>query len=788
MTAGVFIRYFAKLNGHVPYHQYSGCLSAARRTGCSVWTHAKLFSKMHLSFGWPSFFSAIMSRCAAQESASPEGNDRGTMSATHTPNSPAQIDAVQHAHDVQFYTEDRFLLDELTPFISAALRAGNSAVVIATRGHNDSLSQRLKREGFDLDTVIAAGRYVVLDAAQTLARFMVKGMPDAPRFSEVIGGVIARAAAAAQDENHRVVAFGEMVALLWAEGKPEAAIRTEKLWNQLARAYSFSLRCAYPMQGFCRAEHADSLLRICAEHSNVIPDESYSDLNSEDEGQSGVVRLQQKMQVLLTEVESRRKEEQFRLFVEAVPDYAIFMLDLKGRITTWNVGAERIAGHKTREIIGQPLSRFHTEEDILSGKPQSLLDLASKHGHSEDEGWRVRKDGSTFWASVTIAAIRDEFGKQVGFGNLVHDLTERRRAETALRRSEDRFRLMAESVQDYAIFMLDPEGHVSTWNKGAKRIKGYKANEIIGRHFSCFYPEEQILGGKPEQELVIATEQGRFEEEGWRRRKDGSTFWANVIITPVRDETNKLIGFAKVTRDVTDRMQKEKSLRDLAAHLLQLQDEERRRIGRDLHDTLGQCVTAMKISLDCIASSIEPDNRAVQRQIAQCVGLAEECVKEVRTISYLLYPPMLEEMGLKSAIPWYLEGFTARSEIQATFDASPDFGRLTRDTELALFRVLQESLTNVHRHSGSDTAHVGLYTKAGMAILEVKDQGKGISPAILEEAGESLQRAIGVGLRGMKERIGQLGGELRISSTPNGTTVTATVPTPKIPESIQATT
>jgi PAS domain S-box-containing protein len=463
-------------------------------------------------------------------------------------------------------------------------------------------------------------------------------------------------------------------------------------------------------------------------------------------------------------------------------------LDLEGRIATWNIGGERIQGYKASEIIGQPFSRFYPEEDILSGKPQGLLDLASKNGHSEDEGWRVRKDGSTFWANVTIAVVRDETGKQVGFGNLVHDLTERRRAEIALRRSEDRFRLMAEAVQDYAIFMLDPEGNVSTWNKGAKRIKGYKASEIIGRHFSCFYPEEEILAGKPQRELQIAIAQGRFEEEGWRRRKDGSSFWANVIITPVRDETNKLIGFAKVTRDVTDRMEKEKSLRDLAAHLLQLQDEERRRIGRDLHDTLGQCVTAMKISLDCIASSLEPSNTVVQRQIAQCVELAEECVKEVRTISYLLYPPMLEEMGLKSAIPWYLEGFTARSGIHATFDASADFDRLSRDTELALFRVLQESLTNVHRHSESKTAHVRLYTKAGIAVLEINDQGKGIPLGILEESGESLQRAIGVGLRGMTERLGQLGGELQISSTPHGTTVTATVPAPRVTDSIQTST
>jgi PAS domain S-box-containing protein len=704
---------------------------------------------------------------------------------TNPANLPLQMNTDHHAHVVQFYSEDRFLLDDLSHFIGAALAAGSSAVVIATKGHQDNLSDRLRSQGLDLAKAVASGRYVVLDAAETLAGLMVDGVPDIARFSEVIGGVIARAASAAQDENHRVVAFGEMVALLWAEGRPEAALQVEKIWNQLARAYSFSLRCAYPMQGFCREEHADSLQQICDEHSGVVPEESYSELTSEEERMRSVVRLQQKMQVLLSEVESRRKEEQFRLFVEAVPDYAIFMLDSEGRVTTWNAGAQRIKGYTATEILGQHFSCFYPAEQVLSGEPQKVLDLAIKAGHAEEEGWHRRKDGTTFWATGTIVAIRDQTGKLVGFGSVTHDLTERRRAEIALRRSEDRFRLMAEAVQDYAIFMLDPEGHVSTWNTGAERIKGYKAAEIIGRHFACFFPEEDIRAGKPAQELKTAVQHGRFEDESLRRRKDGSTFWANVIISPVRDETNKVIGFVKVTRDITDGVQKDKSLRDLTAHLLRMQDEERKRIGRDLHDTLGQCVTAMKISLDTLASGLEPKDAAIRQQVNQCVELAEECVKEVRTLSYLLYPPMLEEMGLKSAIPWYLEGFTARSGIQATFDVPTDCGRFSRDTELALFRVLQESLTNVHRHSGSQTAHVKLLCNGRMAILEIRDEGNGVPATILAGSGECWQRAVGVGLRGMKERLAQLGGTLEISSTEHGLTVTAIVPAPETSQGLQ---
>jgi PAS domain S-box-containing protein len=378
-------------------------------------------------------------------------------------------------------------------------------------------------------------------------------------------------------------------------------------------------------------------------------------------------------------------------------------------------------------------------------------------------------------------AVRNEAGKVVSFGNVTRDLSERRRAEIALRRSEDRFRLMADAVQDYAIFMLDPEGYVGTWNTGAERIKGYKASEIIGRHYSCFYPESDVRTGKPARQLEIAAEQGRFEAEGWRYRKDGSKFWANVVITPLRDETGKLIGFAKITRDITERMLNEKSLRDLASHLLQMQDEERRRIGRDLHDTLGQCVTAIKISLDTLSYGLGAENNAIKQQVMQCVQLAEECVKEVRTISYLLYPPMLEEMGLKSAIPWYLEGFTARSGIQVTFDASDDFRRISRGSELALFRVLQESLTNVHRHSGSQTAHVRISIADDMAVLEIKDEGKGIPSTVLKQSNTAWPRDIGVGLRGMKERLEQLSGRLEIASTTHGTTVSARVPVTESP-------
>ncbi|MDB4877051.1 MAG: sensor protein [Gemmatimonadetes bacterium] len=243
----------------------------------------------------------------------------------------------------------------------------------------------------------------------------------------------------------------------------------------------------------------------------------------------------------------------YRLLVDSVRDYAIFALDATGHILTWNQGARRIKGYEASEIIGKHFSTFYPEADVAAGKPDWELEVATREGRFEEEGWRIRKDGSRFWANVVITALRNEAGRLVGFAKVTRDLTERRAADETLRSSEQRFRLLVQTVKDYGIFMLDPHGLVVSWNAGAERIKGYVASEIIGRHFSTFYPEADVAAGKPDWELDVATREGRFEEEGWRIRKDGSRFWANVVITAVHGDNGKLIGFAKVTRDLTER-------------------------------------------------------------------------------------------------------------------------------------------------------------------------------------------------------------------------------------------
>lgn len=245
--------------------------------------------------------------------------------------------------------------------------------------------------------------------------------------------------------------------------------------------------------------------------------------------------------------------ELHRLLVESVDDYAIFALDPDGYILSWNAGARRFKGYTADEAIGKHFSIFYPREKIEEGFPQFELKEAAQVGRFEDEGWRIRKDGTRFWANVVITALRDPSGHLVGFAKVTRDLTERRLAEEALRESEERFRLMVQSVRDYAIFMLDPTGHITTWNAGAERIKGYTSDEIIGKHFSIFYTTEDLESGKPARELEIATRTGVYEEEGWRLRKDGTRFWANVVITAVFKPDGSLAGFAKVTRDLTER-------------------------------------------------------------------------------------------------------------------------------------------------------------------------------------------------------------------------------------------
>ena len=271
---------------------------------------------------------------------------------------------------------------------------------------------------------------------------------------------------------------------------------------------------------------------------------------------------------------SKSSEGRFRMLIEAITDYAIYMLDPDGTITSWNAGAKRFKGYDESEILGENFSRFYALEDRNAGLPQRALDAARRDGRFESEGWRVRKDGSRFWALAIIDPIRDSSGRLIGFAKITRDLTERRKAENALRESQEQFRLLVQGVTDFAIYMLSANGYVSSWNLGAERIKGYAPEEIIGQHFSRFYTAEDQKTGLPQAALETATREGRFEKEGWRVRKDGTQFFAHVIIDAIYNPDGSLLGFAKITRDITERTNTARALEEAREALLQSQKME----------------------------------------------------------------------------------------------------------------------------------------------------------------------------------------------------------------------
>ena len=355
--------------------------------------------------------------------------------------------------------------------------------------------------------------------------------------------------------------------------------------------------------------------------------------------------------------------------------------------------------------------------------------------------------------------------------------------------SNELFRLLVESVKDYAIFVLSPDGHVLTWNLGAQALKGYTKEEIIGKHFSIFYPPEAVQTGWPARELLLAEREGRFEDEGWRLRKDGSSFWASVIITALRGADGELTGFAKVTQDMTQRREAERRIQNLnrelrnriaqldesqrivelrtlefqrlSARVLNIQDEERRRVARDLHDDLGQQLAGLKMILDK-----NPDKEASQ--------IAESAIKTVRNLSYLLHPPLLDETGLHAALHWFVDGLAKRSGIDIQLILRPvSFPRLTTEIETAIFRVVQEALTNVYRHANSVSARVELDKQTESISVRIRDYGKGLTPDIF---GAVPFIKTSVGIAGMRERVRQLGGELTVANAEPGTLVEAKIP------------
>lgn len=583
------------------------------------------------------------------------------------------------SHVVQLYSSHEFLVEGVSRFIGTALGNGGSGVIVATPAHEAGIRARLQANGFDLRTPTLQSRCVFLDAAATLSAFMTGDSPDPNRFSTLIGSTI-EAARQASGSDARVAVFGEMVALLWAEGKAEAAIQLEQLWNALAQTHVFSLRCAYQMQGFDHDQDAQSFLKICEQHSAVIPSESYTTLTSDEERLRNIGFLQQRAQALEQEKLGRKhaenslrlREAELTDLLENAPE-GVQRVGADQRISWANPALLELLGYRLEEYAGHSLAEFYVDRETFAELWRRLM---AREEVSNFPAELRCKDGSSKHVLVHSNGLW-EAGKFVHTRCFIRDVTEQRKAEIRLRESEARLRKAKEQLEDVV-------------------------------------------------------------------------------------------------------QQRTAALRRLSSHILELQDAERRRIARELHDSLGQYLAVLKLNIEMLRA-----NPAGDELWEESENLMERCISEMRTLSYLLHPPMIDEAGLASAARWYIDGFGERSRTKVSLDITEEIGRLPAQMELALFRILQEALTNVHRHAKASSVAVRLARAKDDVVLEIADNGRGMPPEVLRRFVEN-GAGTGVGLTGMCERVRELGGKLTVDSNSTGTSLRVSVPIPQRPKSTAA--
>jgi len=494
--------------------------------------------------------------------------------------------------------------------------------------------------------------------------------------------------------------------------------------------------------------------------------------------------------------------DRYRLLIEAVTDYAIYMLDPDGNVVSWNPGARRFKGYEDHEIIGEHFSRFYTPEDKATELPARALRIAQDEGRFENEGWRVRKDGTRFWAHVIIDPILHPVsGRTLGFAKITRDLTEPKRQQEALRRSEQSFRLLVQGVTDYAIYMLDETGVVSNWNAGAERIKGYRPDEIIGRHFSVFYTEEERETKVWERALAVARSSGSYQTEGWRVRQNGERFWASVAIDPIRDDQGHIIGFAKITRDMTERRQADQALETAREALYQSQKMEALGqltggVAHDFNNLLNAVVGSLELlrkqvtnekQLGLINNALKGATRGItltQRMLA----FARKQDLQVRSVSvYDLVAGMTDLLSrslgplieLETSFPTSLKQVEADpNQIELAIlnlavnarDAMPEGGKITISAQ------------NETVAEGS----TGPLPPGGYVRLAVTDAGVGMDTETLAKASEpffttkGVGKGTGLGLPMVLGTAAQLGGRLELESQVGvGTTAALWLPVSK---------
>ncbi len=477
--------------------------------------------------------------------------------------------------------------------------------------------------------------------------------------------------------------------------------------------------------------------------------------------------------------------DRYRVLLGAITDYAIYMLDAGGFVTSWNPGAQRFKGYAEAEILGHHVSHFYTEADRAAGIPEKALTTAAAEGRYEHEGWRVRKDGTRFWAHVVIDAIRDERGRPVGFAKVTRDLTERRAAEEALNQSREQFRRLVMGVTDYAIYMLDPDGLVTSWNAGAERIKGYTEPEIVGQHFSLFYTPEDRAQGGPSRTLDIARRDGRYEKEGWRVRKNGTRFFAHVVVDAIHDPDGTPLGFAKITRDITNQVRQRQELERAREQLFQAQKLEAigQLTGGVAHD-FNNLLMAVMGSLELLERRL-PDDLQVRRLLNNAMeGARRGATLTKRMLAYARRQNLQEQAIDVAALVAGVQDLLVRAagpEVLIERDTPPGLPKIRSDAvqlETALVNLIANARDAMPAGGrvriSADVRTRGIVSDGLMpgdyVCLAVTDTGEGMDPATLARAAEpffttkGIGKGTGLGLSMVQGLAQQSGGQLLLSS------------------------
>ncbi len=679
-------------------------------------------------------------------------------------------------HFVQFYEHDDFLIESVATFIGAGLGAGDGAIVVATRAHREAIAKRLSLQGIDLPTVQSRGQYVPLDAAETLSKFMVDDSLDETLFMQVADGLITRTAKG----RHGLRAFGEMVALLWADGNTAAAIRLEELWNDLGKAHSFFLFCGYPMKGFRHGANGEPFLRICKEHSRVIPAESYAlHAGSEDSRSRMIALLQQKATSLEAEIIERkeaekalaRREQELSDFLETATE-GIHKVGPDGTILWANKAELDLLGYAAEEYIGHSLTEFHADADVVS---DILARLKRGEKLHEYEARLKRKDGSFRYVAINSSAYweGDQFVHTKCF---TRDITERKLADE----TGQLLRAIIESSDD-AIVSKDLNGIITSWNKGAERLFGYGPEEVIGKPVTILMPPERV---NEEPGILEQIRKGhRIEHyETVRQRKDGTRFDVSLTVSPVKDASGKVIGVSKIARDITEKVRaKEKLEQVVFERTAQLRDTVAEleafsySIAHDMRAPLRAMHSYSRLLEEDFGERLPQQGKDYVRRIAAGAERLDALIKDVLNYSRISRGEMtLERVDVEKLTREIIDSYPDLRESGGTILVQSPIPQVIANSS-ALTQCISNLLSNAVkfvRPGVTPKVRVWAEKKSGAVRIWIEDNGIGISEEGQKRIFHMFQRlnpakeyeGTGIGLTIVRKAVERMAGRVGVES------------------------